>query len=114
MGGYADITSTTWAGHPIGFVARPGRELMLTIQSGRFNFNCNHMPIVEDDRTRKALAFLREGRRLRHVHEPYSFLSFFKVIESQFESRDRVSWVTDALDKLIEEDAVERINELRE
>ena len=113
MGGYADITGTTWSGHPIGFVARPGREPMLTIQSGKFNFNCNHMPIVEDDRTRKALAFLREGRRLRYVHEPYSFLSFFKVIESQFEARERVSWVTDALDKLIEEDAVERINELR-
>jgi len=113
MGGYVDITGTTWGGHPIGYVDWPGRELMLTIQGGKFNFNCNHMPIIEDDKTRKALAFLREGRRLRHVHEPYSFLSFFKVIESQFESRDRVNWVTDALDKLTEEDAVKRINELR-
>ena len=113
MGGYVDIMGPTWGTHPIGFVDRPGRELMLTIQSGKFNFNCNHMPIVEDDQTRKALAFLREGRRLRHVHEPYSFLSFFKVIESQFEARDRVNWVTDALDKLTAEDAVKRINELR-
>lgn len=113
MGGYVDIVGTTWGSHPIGYVGMPGRELMLTIQSGRFNFNCNHMPIVEDDQTRKALAFLREGRRLRHVHEPYSFLSFFKVIESQFEARDRVNWVTDALNKLTEEDAVKRISELR-
>jgi len=113
MGGYVDITGTTWGGHPIGYVDWPGREMMLTIQEGKFNFNCNHMPIIEEDKTRKALAFLREGRRLRHVHEPYSFLSFFKVIESQFESRDRVNWVTDALDKLTEVDAVKRINELR-
>jgi hypothetical protein len=113
MGGYVDIMAPGWGTHPIGFVNRPGRELALTIQGGKFNFNCNHMPIVEDDQTRKALAFLREGRRLRHVHEPYSFLSFFKVIESQFEARTRVNWVTDALHKLTEKDAVKRINELR-
>lgn len=114
MGGYVDITGTTWGSHPIGYVGVPDREVMLTIQGGKFNFNCNHMPIVEDDQVRKALAFLREGRRLHHVHEPYSFLSFFKVIESQFEARDRVSWVTDALDKVTEEDAVKRIKELRD
>jgi len=114
MGGYVDITGTTWGSHPIGYVGMPNRELTLTVQGGKFNFNCNHMPIVEDDQTRKALAFLREGRRLRHVHEPYSFLSFFKVIESQFEARDRVSWVTDALEKVTEKDAIKRIKELRD
>lgn len=113
MGGYVDITGANWGTHPVGYVGMPGRERMVTIQGGKFNFSCNHMPVVEDDQTRKALAFLREGRRLCHVHEAYSFLSFFKVIESQFEARDRVNWVTDALDKVTEEDAVKRISELR-
>jgi hypothetical protein len=113
LGGYVDITGTTWGSHPIAYVGLRDRGSMLTIQGGKFNFSCNHMPIVEDDQTRKALAFLREGRRLRHVHEPYSFLSFFKVIESQFESKDRVNWVTNALDQLSEEDAVKRIKALR-
>jgi hypothetical protein len=71
------------------------------------------MPVVEDDQVRKALAFLREGRRLERVHEPYSFLSFFKVIESQLESKARVAWVEKNLDLVTEERAVKRINEPR-
>jgi len=71
------------------------------------------MPVIEDDQVRKALAFLREGRRLERVHEPYSFLSFFKVIESQFQSKDRIAWVEKNLDLVTEERAVKRINELR-
>jgi hypothetical protein len=71
------------------------------------------MPVIEDDQVRKALAFLREGRRLERVHESYSFLSFFKVIESQFEPKARVAWVEKSLDLITEERAVKRINELR-
>jgi hypothetical protein len=71
------------------------------------------MPVIGDDRVRKALAFLREGRRLEHVHAPYSFLSFFKVIESQFDSPTRVAWVERNLDLITEERAVKRIKELR-
>jgi len=70
------------------------------------------MPVIEDDQTRKALAFLREGRRLRHVHEPYSFLSFFKVVESQFNSKDRVAWIGANLD-LLDGDAAKRVAELK-
>ena len=55
---------------------------------------------------------MREGRRLRHVHEPYSFLSFFKVVESQFTSKDRVTWIQANLDQL-ESDAAKRVADLR-
>jgi hypothetical protein len=84
--GYVDITGHIWGTRIIRYSdPREG----VTLQHGKRRFNCSHMPIIEDDQVRKALAFLREGRRLRHVHEPYSFLSFFKVIESQFLPNDR-------------------------
>ena len=60
------------------------------------------MPVIEDDQVRKALAFLREGRRLERVHEPYSLLSLFKVIESQFGSKDRIVGVEKNLDLVTE------------
>ncbi|WP_238285787.1 methylamine utilization protein MauJ [Caballeronia novacaledonica] len=78
------------------------------------SFDCNHMPIVRDEGARKALAFYREGSRLRHVHDNYSFLSFHKVIESQFANgRTKGQWINANLDSLIDERAHARIAELR-
>jgi hypothetical protein len=110
--GYVDITGRTWGGHMIRYVS-PRDTFTTQLQAGRKSFSCNHMPVIEDDQVRKALAFLREGRRLERVHEPYSFLSFFKVIESQFQPRDRVTWVENNLPLITQEHAVNRINELR-
>jgi hypothetical protein len=108
--GYVDITGHIWGTRIIRYSdPREG----VTLQHGKRRFNCSHMPIIEDDQVRKALAFLREGRRLRHVHEPYSFLSFFKVIESQFLPNDRKAWVEQNLSLVAEERALNRINELR-
>ncbi|QOZ85227.1 MULTISPECIES: methylamine utilization protein MauJ [Chromobacterium] len=111
--GYVDITNRNWGT----FIVRFGavRDVYTEIlQGGAHGFDCNHMPIIEDDQVRKALAFLREGRRLSRVHDAYSFLSFFKVIESQMPSEQRVEWVGKNLDQLAEERAVERIKELRD
>lgn len=108
-GGYVDVTGTTWATAPVLYGSRD--TFTTTLDGGRF-FNCNYMPVVEDDQVRKALAFLREGRRLRRVHEPYSFLSFFKVLESQFTKEDRVAWIAANLDRL-DGDAAKRVAELR-
>jgi len=108
-GGHVDLTAGGWGSHPVRY--RSNDTDTTTLHGGRY-FNCNYMPIVEDERVRKALAFMREGSRLRHVHVPYSFLSYFKVLESQFNSRDRVSWVQANLDKL-EGAAGERVAELR-
>lgn len=110
--GYVDITGRTWGTHMIRY-SNPRDTFTTLLQGGKRGFSCNHMPVIENDPVRKALAFLREGRRLERVHEPYSFLSFFKVIESQFESKDRVAWVEKNLDLVTEERAVKRINELR-
>ena len=96
--GYVDVTTRGWGSGPFLMATRDSHTDVL--QGGHKSFSCNHMPIIEDERVRKALAFLREGRRLRHVHEPYSFLSYFKVIESQFASSDRIAWVERNLEEL--------------
>jgi len=110
--GYVDITGRIWSTQMIRY-SNPRDAFTTLLQGGERGFNCNHMPVVEDDQVRKALAFLREGRRLEHVHEPYSFLSFFKVIESQLRTEDRIAWIERNLDLLTEERAVRRIDELR-
>lgn len=107
-GGYVDPTGRVWGTGPALFGSRDTFTMML--DGGKY-FDCNYLPVVEDDQVRKALAFLREGRRLRHVHEPYSFLSFFKVIESQFSSKNRVAWFQANLDQL-DGDAAKRVAEL--
>ena len=109
--GYVDITGQVWGSRIVRY-ANPHDTFTTLTQAGKKGFNCNHMPIIEDDQVRKALAFLREGQRLRHVHEPYSFLSFFKVIESQFTSEDRKDWVSKNLDAL-DGEAAKRISALR-
>ena len=77
--GYVDVTGTVWGAGPIPFGSRG--TFTTTLDGGRY-CRCNYIPVIEQGQVGKALAFLRQGRRLRHVHEPYSFLSFFKVVES--------------------------------
>ena len=108
-GGYVDPTGSIWGTSAVLYGSRD--TFTTSLEGGRY-FDCNYLPVVDDDRIRKALAFMREGRRLRHVNEPYSFLSFFKVVESQFNSKDRVAWIQANLDQL-EGDAVKRVAELR-
>ncbi len=108
-GGYVDPTGSVWGTGPVLYGSR---DTFTTTLEGAKYFDCNYLPLVEDDQARKALAFLREGRRLRNVHEPYSFLSFFKVVESQFSAKDRVAWFQANLDQL-DGDAAKRVAELR-
>ena len=109
-GGHVDVTGHILGSSPVLYGSR---DTFTTTLDGSKHFNCNYMPIIEDDQVRKALAYLREGRRLRYVHEPYSFLSFFKVVESQFSSKDRVVWIQANLDQL-DGEAGKRVAELRE
>ena len=81
--------------------------------AGAKSFNCNHMPVIEGENVRKALAFWREGQRLDEVHDSYAFLSFYKVIESQFrDGRERAKWITAHIDQLTDR-AGKRVAELR-
>lgn len=111
-GGYVDVNGYTWSGLPIRYGLPPNAAFATVMAGGRYGFKCNHMPIVKEDQVRKALAFLREGRRLRHVHDAYAFLSFFKVLESQFRPAQRKEWIAKNLD-VLDGDAGKRVAELR-
>lgn len=107
--GYVDVQGTVWGTAAIRYGSR---ETYSSTFDGTRYFSCNYMPVIDDELIRRALAFMREGRRLRYIHEPYAFLSFFKVLESQFASRDRVNWVEQNLPHL-EGSAAERVNSLQ-
>lgn len=99
-GGYVDIENYNWATMPIRIQAFHNASSGPS-QGGRLGFDCNFMPVVTNNNTRLALAFWREALRLRHVHESYSFLSFFKVIESQHrDGRARAAWIEGQLHTL--------------
>jgi len=78
-GGYVDVSGYTHGSHPI--LYGDPRNVFSTIGVfGKKAFDCNHMPLVRDENTRKALGFYREGRRLQHVHDSYAFLSFYRSL----------------------------------
>lgn len=110
-GGYVDVSGYMWGSHPILYGGRTVYSSLGIV--GAKSFNCNHMPIIEDENVRRALAFWREGQRLNQVHDSYAFLSFYKVIESQFrDGRQRGKWITDHIDQLTDR-AGKRVAELR-
>ena len=100
-----------WGSHPTLYGGRTVYSSMGI--AGAKSFDSNHMPIIDQDHVRKALAFWREGKRLDVVHDSYAFLSFYKVIESQFsDGRAKAAWITAGIDKLTEQ-AAKRVAELR-
>lgn len=109
--GFVDISGYMTSSHPILYDAG-GRIFAPTMQYEKYGFSCNYMPIIDDELTRKALAFWREGLKLEEVHKGYSFLSFYKVIESQFtKGRAKADWITKAIPTLTER-ALARVQEL--
>lgn len=110
-GGYVEVSGYIYGSHPALYGARTVYSSMGI--AGAKSFNCNHMPIIEDDNVRKALAFWREGKRLEGVHDSYAFLSYYKVIESQFrDGKNRGRWIAANIDKLTNR-AANRVAELR-
>jgi hypothetical protein len=109
-GGYVDLTGTIWGTRPALFGSR---DTFTTLLDGGKFFSCNYMPLIDDEQTRIALAFMREGRRLQHVNAAYSFLSFYKVIESQFKDKNKkIEWISKNIDQL-ENQAKQRVIDLR-
>lgn len=98
-GGYVDIGGYITGSHPVLYSEPQGFGNV--VAGGPHGFDCNYMPLVRSEAIRRALAYWREGLRLRNIHPGYSFLSFFKVLESQFETRaDRVAWISETLPRL--------------
>ena len=113
MDGYVDVSGYIHGSHPT-LYGDPRKVFSTMGVWGDKSFNCNHMPVIDDDRIHKALAYWREGQRLKGVHDSYSFLSFYKVIESQFSrgSKERIQWFKDNIDRLVDR-AAKRVAELR-
>jgi hypothetical protein len=112
LGGYVYVSGYVWGSHPILYGDDRTVYSSLGIV-GTKSFNCNHMPLIEHENVRRALAFWREGMRLCAVRDSYAFLSFYKVIESQFsDSRKKVEWITATIDKLTDS-AWARVTDLR-
>ena len=110
-GGYVEVSGYIHGSAPALYGSRTVYSSMGI--AGAKSFNCNHMPIIEDDNVRKALAFWREGKRLDEVHDSYAFLSFYKVIKSQFrDGRNRGRWIATNIDKLTDR-AAKRVAEMR-
>jgi len=113
LGGYVYVSGYVWGSHPILYGDDRTVYSSLGIV-GTKSFNCNHMPIIEHENVRRALAFWREGMRLCTIHDSYAFLSFYKVIESQFsDSNKKVAWISATIDKLTDS-AGKRADELRQ
>ncbi|EPY9864399.1 methylamine utilization protein MauJ [Vibrio cholerae] len=111
-GGVVDIEDYIYGTRPILYSGKP--ILGVTTGFGEHSFCCNYMPIIPDENTRKALAYWREGMKLQYLHDGYSFLSFYKVIESQFKKgKSKGNWITAALTTLSDK-AKERVDELAE
>jgi len=112
MRGYVDVSGYIWGTHA-NLYGNPRVVYSMAGIAGIKSFNCNHMPVIEDEKIRLALAFWREGQRLKEVHASYAFLSFYKVIESQFtDASKKVAWITQNIDRLNGR-AAERVVELR-
>ncbi len=112
LDGFVDVSGYVSGSHPFLYGDRRTVFSSLGI-AGNKSFNCNHMPIIKTDSVRKALAFWREGKRLETVHESYAFLSFYKVIESQFSnSKKKAVWISTEIDKLTDK-AASRVEQLR-
>lgn len=112
MRGFVDVTGYISGSHAMLYGDRNAGTTILLGHGQRFC--CNHMPVIDDNGIRMALAFLREGRRLENVYAPYSFLSYFKVLESQLPTaNDRVDWIRRNLGLVTDKRAIARIQALR-
>lgn len=79
----------------------------------RDDFDFSDLPHVEDERTKLALALMREGRGLNHP--AYAFLSYFRVLETAIpDGQARGAWVTDNIENIEGHRAKEALAKLKE
>lgn len=114
LNGYVDVGGYVTGSHPMRY-GRVGAERSGLVMGKRQKFNCNYLPLIPSEEARKALAFWREGQRLYRVHDAYSFLSFYKVLDSQFtksKAKAKATWIDGAISKL-EGEGAKRVAELK-
>ena len=110
--GYVDVVD--YGVGPLFLYQTERQPFLPPILDEKLFFNCNFMPLIGDATMRKALALWRDGSKLEEVHKGYAFLSFYKVIESQFKDKKKdklKAWIVSNLQKLNWR-AKERLDEL--
>lgn len=77
-------------------------------------FKVDYLPRPTDDRAKLALALYHEGASLQHVHIPYSFLSFYKIVNlvSGIRGAPQEEWIRAHAGQLTDHRAKERLKEL--
>ena len=77
----------------------------------RDEFDLSDLPAIEDGSGKLALALIREGRGLNHPG--YSFLSFFRALETAIpDGPARGAWVTANIDRIEGHPAKDALNKL--
>lgn len=116
--GYVDVDeSKNWAyKSPSSFCRYAYEATHAGLLPFSYGFNIEFLPIITDEKINTSLAFWREGVKLKSIHSGFSFLSFFKAIESQFNKGDknRAKWINENINKLLHNKATKRIEELKE
>lgn len=69
------------------------------------------LPEPQDTNGQLALALMREGRGLNHP--AYSFLSFYRVIETSLPPKRRGTWIADAIVRMTDQRGLEAADKLR-
>jgi hypothetical protein len=78
----------------------------------RDDFDLSDLPVIENASGKLALALMREGRGLNHP--AYSFLSFFRALETAIpDGKARGAWVTENIDRLDGHRAKDALDKLK-
>jgi len=109
FGGYVDVDQSQEFSQksPVSFI-RNAKVVKYSMTyynpSNSDDVDCTSLPIINDEKDNIALAFWREGLKLKDIHAGFAFLSFYKAIESQFTEKDNKEtnkgckkWITDNL-----------------
>jgi hypothetical protein len=75
-------------------------------------FDLQYLPEVTHENAMRALALMREGRSLNHVG--YSFLSFYRVLETAIpDDRNRIDWISASISGLTDFGVPEALDGIR-
>jgi hypothetical protein len=94
-----------------GNLPRPMGRNQKFIHAIQEDFDLSYLPEPADEKSRLALALMREGRGLNHP--AYAFLSFYRVLEVAVPGKKRGDWIAAGLDEIKDHFANQALAELR-
>jgi len=109
--GAVTIQNFTGGSHPFRVAKNTGGRQIVTAH----RFQIDYLPAPDDGNTKLALAFYHEGTTLIHVHVPYSFLSFYKIINLVGGQRGaaQIAWMNERIPQIKGHGTAERLKKLQ-